>query len=80
MVNLARVNKWLGHSRNIQVGDIVVLKEDNMVPTKWPLARVIQVHPGKDQRVRVVTLKTSSGVYKRPIVKLVLLLPIEDGS
>ena len=78
LITLTRINKWHHPSRNIQVGDIVVLKEDNLVATKWPLARVIQTYPGKDNRVRVVTLKTENGIYKRPIHKLVLLLPMDS--
>ena len=75
ITSLRRSNKWLRSSRNIQVGDIAILQEDNLVPTKWPLARVLEVYPGKDGLVRVVTVKTSTGVYKRPISKLALLLP-----
>ncbi len=67
LTTLARINKWRHPARNIQVDDVVILKEDNLVSTKWPLARVIQIHPGKDNRTRVVTLKTSSGIYKRLI-------------
>ena len=80
LTTLARINKWRTPSRNIQVGDIVVLKEDNLIPTKWPLARVIQSYPGRDGRVRVVILKTANGVYKRPIHKLVVLLPVDDNN
>ena len=72
--SLRRHNKWKFPSRNIQVGDIVILQEDNFIPTKWPLARVTHVHPGIDGIVRVATVKTSTGVYKRPITKLALLL------
>ena len=47
--------------RNVKVGhNIVVLQEDNLIPTKWPLARVMHVHPGKDGLVCVVTVKTSN--------------------
>ena len=45
---LTSFNKWRHPSRNRQVGDVVVLKEDNVMPTKWPLARVVEVHRGKD--------------------------------
>ena len=72
---LRRHNKWKFPSHNIQNGDIVVLQEDNLVTIKWPLAKVIQVNPGKDGLVRVVTVKTSTEIYKRPITKLALLLP-----
>ena len=73
--SLRRHNKWKFLSRNIQVGDVVVLQEDNLVTTKWPLAKVIQVHPGNDGLVRVATVKMSTGVYRRPVAKLALLLP-----
>ena len=59
---------------NIQVGDIVILQEDNLIPTKWPLARVTHAHSGIDGIVCVATVKTSTGVYKRPITKFALLL------
>ena len=67
--------KWHNPHRNIAVGDIVILKDFNLIPTKWPLARVIDVHPGSDQIVCVITVKTSQGIYKRPITKVALLLP-----
>ena len=52
------------------MGDIVCLRDEPTSPTKWPIARVIEIHPGKDVKVRVVTLRTPKGVYKRPIVKV----------
>ena len=80
LTSLGKIHKWHHPSRNIQVNDIVLLKDDEFVPTtKWLLARVIEVYPGSDSRVRVVTLKTSNGIYKRPIHKLVLLLPTEEN-
>ena len=59
------------------VGDVVVLKEDNVIPTRWPIAKIVKVNPGSDKIVRVVTLKTENGVYTRPVTKLALLLPCE---
>ena len=73
--SLRRHNKWKFPSRNIRVGDVVILQEDNLVPAKWPLAKVMHVHLGNDGFVRVATVKTSTGVYKRPVAKLALLLP-----
>ena len=79
ITSLKRYTKWHHPSRNICVGDIVILQEDNLIPSKWPLARVIKVHAGKDDFVRVVTVKTNSGTYKRPISKIALLLPSQDN-
>ena len=51
----------------------MILREDNVAPTRWPLARVSEIHPGKDNIVRVVTLKTSTELYTRPVAKVVPL-------
>ena len=73
MVTLQKAAKWHQPRRNLSVGDLVVLREDNTTPTKWPLARVARIHPGKDGTVRVLTLKTPTGLYTRPVTKVVPL-------
>ncbi|XP_062538907.1 uncharacterized protein LOC134207198 [Armigeres subalbatus] len=63
----------------IEVGKLVVIRDDNLPPMKWKMARILQLHPGNDGVVRVVTLKTSTGLMKRAVEKLCLLpTPIED--
>ena len=74
----ALYSKWHRKGTNLCVGDIVILKEENTIPTKWPLGRVISVHPGKDQLVRVADIKTAQGVYRRPVTKLALLLAQDE--
>jgi hypothetical protein len=61
--SLHKFTKWHRASRNISVGDVVILRDDGLVPARWPLAIVIQVHPGTDELVRVVGTKTSKGIY-----------------
>lgn len=68
--NLQQRSKWVKPTPNIEVNDLVVLKEDNLPPLHWKLARVVEVHPGSDNHVRVVTIRTSSGVMKRLVTKL----------
>ena len=75
IAHLGRFTKWRYPQRNIAVGDIVLIREDSPLPTKWPLARVTRVFPGKDDLVRVATIKTATGFYTRPVSKLALLLP-----
>ena len=75
--HVGKFTKWHHPTRNIAVDDMVVLRNCSLLPTRWPLARVIQVHPGKDDLVRVATIKTSTGVITRPVTKLALLLPSE---
>ena len=71
---LQRFGKWTTPTRNIQVGDVVCIRDEHLAPTKWPLARVVDVHPGRDDQVRVVTVRTSRGTYKRPVTKIVTLI------
>lgn len=63
-------------AENIKIGTMVVVKEDNLPPLSWSLGRITKVHPGNDGIVRVVTVKTRSGIYDRS-VKLVSPLPIK---
>ena len=77
---LNKYTKWPHKSRNVSVGDIVVLRDVTLFPTSWPLARVIDVHPGKDNLIRVVTVKTSKGIYKRPVTKIVVVLPARPSD
>ena len=76
--SLRRFSRWHTASRNFHIGDIVLLREDSLIPTKWPLGKITALHPGKDKVIRVVTVRTSTGTYRRPVVKVALLLPIES--
>lgn len=71
--------KWKSARKSLNIGDLVVIKEDNLPPLKWLMGRVCELHPGKDQQIRVVTVKTSFGTFKRPTVKL-CILPIDAHS
>jgi len=70
--------RWVTPRKNMSVDDIVIIKEDCTPPTKWKLGRIVQVHPGIDGIVRVVTLQTSAQTkVRRPVAKL-CRLPTED--
>ncbi|XP_018396261.1 PREDICTED: uncharacterized protein LOC108774612 [Cyphomyrmex costatus] len=63
-------NKWTTKENPLHVGQMVLLRENSASPLSWPLARIVEVHPGNDDIVRTVTIRTSSGIYKRPITRL----------
>ncbi|KAL7743847.1 hypothetical protein ACLKA6_000252 [Drosophila palustris] len=47
---------------------------DNATTTqKWIMGRITATVPGRDQRVRVVDVRTNKGIIRRPIHKLALL-------
>lgn len=62
--------KWFKPHPNLKENMVVLIKEDNVPPLQWPLARVVQTMPGRDNKVRVVKVKTKNGVFVRPISKL----------
>lgn len=77
--NLQQRMKWRKLQQNLKVGDIVLVKEDNLPSYKWLLGKIVELHPNDQGLVRVVTLKTSKSILKRPIVKL-CKLPVEDDG
>lgn len=73
LVNLLHRYKWAYKTPEPEVGDIVLVKEDDLPPTKWLLGRILQKHPGTDNLTRVVSLKCGNSVFKRPTSKLCVL-------
>ncbi|CAG7718112.1 unnamed protein product [Allacma fusca] len=69
--------KWYSTRPNLQIGDLVVLKDERFPPMRWKLARIVEDHPGPDGLTRVYTIKTTDGTLKRSITKL-CPLPIDS--
>ncbi|XP_039297947.1 uncharacterized protein LOC120354643 [Nilaparvata lugens] len=78
LVTLQRKHKWLTESDNLTVDTMVLLKDLNSAPSTWKLARIIETHPGADGKVRVVTVQTAHGRFKRAISSLAPLPAFED--
>lgn len=72
-------HKWTKGSHDINIGTVVLLKDDNLPPLCWHLGRVQDVHPGADGVIRAVTVHTINGTYKRN-VKGLAPLPITDNA
>lgn len=62
--------KWARQQTNYKVNELVMIRDERLPPNQWLMARIVEMHPGKDNIVRVVTLKTKNGLLKRPIVKI----------
>lgn len=73
---LQQRSKWYVKKDNVKVGDLVIIKEDNVAVCNWPLGRITEVFSGLDNKIRVVTVKPQRGLYKRSISKI-CLLPLE---
>ncbi|GJQ70138.1 hypothetical protein Trydic_g22605 [Trypoxylus dichotomus] len=62
--------KWKSNLGSINVGDLVVIKDDHLPPSRWKLGRITEVQPGKDNVVRVVTIRISNGQMKRSVTRV----------
>lgn len=69
--------KWRVERRNLQVGDVVTVADQNAIRGKWTMGTIVGVFPGSDGRVRNVNVKTPKGVYSRPITKIAVIYPVE---
>lgn len=72
--------KWQQTKNNIKVNDLVLLRNDHLPPQSWMLGRIMEIHPGRDGLVRVVSIKTIAGIFKRAITQICKLPIITDGN
>ncbi|XP_024876784.1 uncharacterized protein LOC112457783 [Temnothorax curvispinosus] len=76
--NLQQRCKWNREDQasKIEIGAMVVLRDEQASPMRWALGRIVECHSGHDGITQVVSVKTSKGVTKRALSKI-CLLPIE---
>ena len=80
MPALTEQKKWRARSQtDVQIGDLVLVAEDNLPHGRWNLGRVVKTFPGNDGLVRTVEVRTKQGTFKRPVVKLCLLEEAEHS-
>lgn len=90
---LQRRNKWQNKMENLEVDDIVLIKDKNRQPCDWGIARVIEVKPSRDNLVREVRVDLQQPQDKknrrrepkrtqldRPIAELCKLPVHEDAT
>ncbi|XP_065089698.1 uncharacterized protein LOC135710920 [Ochlerotatus camptorhynchus] len=70
---ITRRTKWLSADRQIQIGDIVIIVDPSFPRNCWPKGRVVNTKVSKDGQVRSATVRTASGMYERPAVRLAVL-------
>lgn len=77
---LRRREKWQQCGRQIKLDDIVLLIDESADRNCYKKARVIGINPGRDGKVRSVSIQTEDGIYVRPITKLAILDVRKDGE
>ncbi|XP_058817780.1 uncharacterized protein LOC131681089 [Topomyia yanbarensis] len=76
---LQQRSKWKQATKDVCVGQLVLLKQDNTPPLQWPLGRIVDTTVGHDGHVRVVLVKTATGCYKRAVTEI-SVLPVDPDE
>ena len=76
LLGLQERQKWDVARPNLEIGDVVLLVDDDLKRNKWPMGRIVGVFPGDDGLVRKVDVKTAASAtpLTRSVLKVVLLL------
>ena len=82
--NLQNRSKWQKRERNLSVGDIVLVKEDNTTRNDWSLGRISEVTQSTNGKVRSAKVTSCRAgnvkTYERPISSFDILLKREDEA
>ncbi|XP_058816996.1 uncharacterized protein LOC131680291 [Topomyia yanbarensis] len=76
---LQQRSKWKKETADVEVGQLVLMKQDNTPSLQWPLGRITETIFGPDGHVRVVVVKTAAGTYKRAVTEIAVL-PIDEKN
>lgn len=73
LLTLTERQKWTTEWRNIRIGDLVIICDNNTKRAISPLVRVIETFPRDSCVVLAVRVKTKNGTYVLAVSGLVLL-------
>lgn len=83
---LTRRSKHYPPQPPLQVGDLVIICDENLPRSQWSRGRIEAVATGPDGQVRTASVQTRDGHLRRPVTKLAKLdvgpppLPSADGA
>ncbi|CAG2239411.1 unnamed protein product [Mytilus edulis] len=73
--------KWQTDRRNLQVGDLILMKDQDTPRNSWPVGLVDRIFPSSDGKIRKVEVAIVKDgkrtTYTRPITELVTLLEVD---
>lgn len=71
--SLQQRKKWKSSQPNVEIGMVVLVKDDHVPPLNWRLGVIKETFPGSDGLTRVVSVKIGDSVTKRSISKIIVL-------
>ncbi|XP_011563795.3 uncharacterized protein LOC125489760 [Plutella xylostella] len=63
-------SKWHTNRGQLQLGQMVLIKDDRLPPNRWLLGRITAVYPGTDGINRVADVLSTSGTLRRAYNRL----------
>ncbi|KAJ8946462.1 hypothetical protein NQ317_019193 [Molorchus minor] len=76
---LQRRQCWKKTQGSLQLGQLVLIKDNNLPPSRWRLGRVLQFIYGKDGTPRVASIRTTDGIISRAVVRLCPLPVVNEA-
>jgi hypothetical protein len=70
---IANRSKWYDETKPLERGQLVLIIDNNLKRGEWKKGVVVDLNLSKDGRIRSATVKTGSGTYVRPVVKLAVV-------
>lgn len=81
---LQRRSRWTRPRRNLNAGDIVLVKDEDAQRNDWPLGQISEAIKSEDGEVRKAQMEVMKEgrkkTYLRPIKELVLLVPVQSDQ
>lgn len=75
---LQQRQKWNQETPNVKEGDVVLLKDKDVIRNDWPMGIILRAFPSSDNLVRKVEVRVlrngNTAVFIRPITEIVKLL------
>lgn len=65
--------KWKFSTNEPKVGDVVIVKKDDLPRSRWLYGFILEKHPGLDNFTRVVSLRCKDKIIKRSVSKIIIL-------
>lgn len=65
--------KWRTEAAELQVGEVVMIVDNQLPRALWPVGKVVQVFPGADKRIRSAEVAVKDKKYVRPVARLISL-------
>ncbi|XP_026331507.1 uncharacterized protein LOC113238871 [Hyposmocoma kahamanoa] len=71
--------KWRARHRDLQLGELVLIKNESLQPLHWRMGRVSKMYPGPDGIPRVADIATSRGIIRRALNRICPLPSTQDS-